>query len=340
MDEANAVTDDALLRAYVQGDTAAWRRLFELYAPELYAMGIRHLHDDAAATELVLGSFVELHRARRQFASGIRLRFGLLRIGMNLLRDRWRKAESRLSRERSPAEARAFDVELGYRMLESRLAAEARSPLAPLRELSAAARSGIVSLLAASIAVIAASTADTHHLLQVSTPLRLATDLLVFGILFEVTLALALRPPHRPWPRRSSLVLFVLGGLGATAMVAGYPPTAPASAWIGPASTPFTHAAAAGLPCLAIGLLAAIPTYLAIRICDRGGRISRWLSAAAAALAGNFTLTLTCPLAGAAHRLSTHASLGPLLLACLALATLASRVAGSPGSETASSQGV
>lgn len=84
-------TDEELMRAYVAGDHAAFRALFERYAPQLERLTRRHLDSDEEAREVVQATFFRLHGARKDFRDGARLRPWLLTIAMNLVREHWRK---------------------------------------------------------------------------------------------------------------------------------------------------------------------------------------------------------------------------------------------------------
>lgn len=320
--DATTPTDEGLMRAYVHGDEAALRRLFERFAPQIHEMGLKNLRSDAGAQDLVQRSFLELHRARREFTEGDVVHLWMLRISMNLLRDRWRQSPAVIPSARAPAEpAGDFDVDVAFRMLETGIAETRRSPLYRIRELSTGMRTAIVSLVFAAIALILAGTSHPLRVLG-EDGWRVTVALLVFGTLFELTLRLALRPPHRPWFRRTTLAGYMLLTLFVSVVVAMFPQASMGTEALLPA-TP--RGWSSGLPCLSIGLIVAIPTYLAARVCDRGGRISRWLAAAASALGANLVLTVTCSIPDEAHRLASHAGLGFLLLGCLGAATLAER---------------
>lgn len=88
-------TDEELMRAYVGGDEAAFRTLFERYAPIIYGMVKRHLKDDDLARELTQQTFFRLHGARFDFRLDSRLRPWLLTIAMNLVREHWRRKKRR-----------------------------------------------------------------------------------------------------------------------------------------------------------------------------------------------------------------------------------------------------
>lgn len=84
-------SDEALMEAYVGGDTQAFQRLFERHAPVLRAMMRRHTRHPQEASDLVQHTFLLLHRARADFKPGSKLRPWLYTIGMNALREHFRK---------------------------------------------------------------------------------------------------------------------------------------------------------------------------------------------------------------------------------------------------------
>lgn len=88
-------TDEELMRAYVAGDHAAFRQLFERYGPILLRMTRRHLRSDDLAREIVQQTFFQLHNARHDFRQDSRLRPWVLTIAMNLVREHWRKKKRR-----------------------------------------------------------------------------------------------------------------------------------------------------------------------------------------------------------------------------------------------------
>lgn len=96
-------TNEALMEAYVAGDQAAFRQLFERYVPTLLRLGRRHLDSEAQAQELVQHTFMRLHGARRDFSAGSRVHPWLMTIAMNYIRDQWR------ARKRRPTEVLTFE---------------------------------------------------------------------------------------------------------------------------------------------------------------------------------------------------------------------------------------
>ncbi len=88
-------TDEELMRAYVGGDDAAFRVLFERYGPMLYRLTRRHLETDEQAHEIVQQTFFKLHGARNDFRLDSRLRPWITTIAMNLVREHWRRRKRR-----------------------------------------------------------------------------------------------------------------------------------------------------------------------------------------------------------------------------------------------------
>ena len=83
----NTPTDEELMDAYVDGDDAAFRVLFERYAPILLRLTRRHLRDEELAREIVQQTFFRLHGARNDFRRGSKLRPWVMTIAMNLVRE-------------------------------------------------------------------------------------------------------------------------------------------------------------------------------------------------------------------------------------------------------------
>lgn len=89
------ITDEELMAAYINGDHAAFRTLFERYGPILLRLTRRHLRDEALAEEIVQQTFFQLHGARADFRSGSKLRPWVMTIAMNLVREHWRRKKRR-----------------------------------------------------------------------------------------------------------------------------------------------------------------------------------------------------------------------------------------------------
>lgn len=84
--------------AYVAGDGAAFRVIFERYAPLLMRAMQRELYVREEATDLVQQAFLQLHRARRDFDPAQKLRPWLFTIAVNLKREYFRRAKRRPER--------------------------------------------------------------------------------------------------------------------------------------------------------------------------------------------------------------------------------------------------
>ncbi|MGE3636820.1 MAG: RNA polymerase sigma factor, partial [Sandaracinaceae bacterium] len=101
-------TDEALMKAYVDGDHAAFKALFARYAPMLMRLTARHLRSDELAREVVQQTFFQMHAARRDFHQDRKLRPWVFTIAMNLVREHYRKKgrrkETELDELRQPAE--------------------------------------------------------------------------------------------------------------------------------------------------------------------------------------------------------------------------------------------
>ena len=79
------------MAAYVGGDQSAFRALFERHVPRLIGVMRRQVGNEEAARDVVQQTFLNLHRARRDFRAGAKLRPWLYTIAFNLARDRGRR---------------------------------------------------------------------------------------------------------------------------------------------------------------------------------------------------------------------------------------------------------
>jgi RNA polymerase sigma-70 factor (ECF subfamily) len=102
-----AATDEALMALYLQGDRAAFDALFSRYAPKLRQMLARRISRSDDVADIVQQTFLQLHRARKDFRADAKLRPWLYTIAMNLARQyfrrRGRRPETGLG-EHEPAE--------------------------------------------------------------------------------------------------------------------------------------------------------------------------------------------------------------------------------------------
>ena len=89
--DLDACSDEALMAAYLCGDQAAHRALFDRLAPQLTASIRRHLKDDADAEDVLQRTFLAVHRARHDFRAGAKVRPWVFTIAMNLVRDPFRR---------------------------------------------------------------------------------------------------------------------------------------------------------------------------------------------------------------------------------------------------------
>ncbi|MEM8606375.1 MAG: sigma-70 family RNA polymerase sigma factor [Myxococcota bacterium] len=90
-----SATDEELMDAYIDGDDAAFRLLFERYAPILLRLTRRHLRSEELAEEIVQQTFFRVHGARNDFRRGSKLRPWVMTIAMNLVREHWRRKKRR-----------------------------------------------------------------------------------------------------------------------------------------------------------------------------------------------------------------------------------------------------
>lgn len=110
MDPSVALTpgpsDEELMARYREGELAAFRTLFERYAPLLLRVMSRDLARPGDAEDLVQQTFLQVHRARHDFDPSRRFRPWIVTIALNLKREHYRVAR------RWPARA-AVEVEPG-----------------------------------------------------------------------------------------------------------------------------------------------------------------------------------------------------------------------------------
>jgi RNA polymerase sigma factor (sigma-70 family) len=91
-------SDEQLMSAYVSGDAAAFRVIFERYAPVLTRAMLRELYVREEANDLVQQTFLQLHRARADFDAGQKLKPWVFTIAMNLKREYFRRKKRRPER--------------------------------------------------------------------------------------------------------------------------------------------------------------------------------------------------------------------------------------------------
>lgn len=83
------------MAAYVAGEQAAFDELFRRYAPIIEAMARRQLRSKELARDLVQQTFLQVHRARRDFRTDARLKPWLFTIATNLVREHYRRTSRR-----------------------------------------------------------------------------------------------------------------------------------------------------------------------------------------------------------------------------------------------------
>ncbi len=88
-------SDESLMAAYVGGDSSAFAELFARYSPRLTRLFTRDLGRNEEAHDLVQQTFLQLHRARRDFKLGAALRPWLFTIALNLKRQYFRRQSRR-----------------------------------------------------------------------------------------------------------------------------------------------------------------------------------------------------------------------------------------------------
>ena len=86
------------MEAYAAGDAAAFRVIFERYAPLLMRAMLRELYAREEANDLVQQTFLQLHRARADFDAGQKLKPWVFTIAMNLKREYFRRKKRRPER--------------------------------------------------------------------------------------------------------------------------------------------------------------------------------------------------------------------------------------------------
>ena len=89
------MTDEALMAAHVGGDKKAFPELVRRYGPLLQGMARRHLRSTELARDVVQQTFLQVHRARRDFRTGAKLRPWVFTIATNLVREHYRRTGRR-----------------------------------------------------------------------------------------------------------------------------------------------------------------------------------------------------------------------------------------------------
>lgn len=104
-------SDEALMAAYVAGDEAAYRILFDRYAPLLFRIVRRRVASEDEAHDVVQQAFLNMHRFRADFRTDARLRPWLTTIAMNLVREHHRRLGRRKERSLEATEGRVQAID-------------------------------------------------------------------------------------------------------------------------------------------------------------------------------------------------------------------------------------
>src|SRR6187549_2847552 len=83
------------MAAYIAGDKAAFRELFQRYAPLLLRAMARDLRSLEESNDLVQQTFLHLHRSRLDFEPGRKLKPWIFTIALNLKREYFRRNKRR-----------------------------------------------------------------------------------------------------------------------------------------------------------------------------------------------------------------------------------------------------
>lgn len=135
VEQTDTRSDEALMEAYVDGDAAAFRVLFDRHAAVLFRLARRRLSSDDDARDVVQQTLLQVHRARNDFRRGAKLRPWLFTIAMNLVREHYRKHQRRREQplDSAPATAEPTDEPEELERTRER-AARVRAALATLPE--------------------------------------------------------------------------------------------------------------------------------------------------------------------------------------------------------------
>ena len=91
VEATEASSDEDLMLAYAADAAAAFPLLFRRVSPMLLRIAERQLGRAADAQDVVQQTFLQLHRARRDFRAGMKLRPWIVTIALNLSRDLLRR---------------------------------------------------------------------------------------------------------------------------------------------------------------------------------------------------------------------------------------------------------
>ena len=118
-------TDEELMERYLAGDRAAFRELFRRYAPVVLRLVRRNVPTEEAH-DLVQQTFLHLHRGRKDFRRGARLRPWLCTIAINVRRQYLRSMRHRESVAPTPdvAATLATTLHLAVEQIADRVTAK------------------------------------------------------------------------------------------------------------------------------------------------------------------------------------------------------------------------
>jgi hypothetical protein len=221
---------------------------------------------------------------------------------------------------REPAPAALDEI---FEKVRDEVAHDDARPLARLRGSSTRARRAIAIASFVGIFCFAALTGTRPDLALYPTG-RLALECAAYAVLIVLTIFAAVRSEAMPLLSRTKALALVAVGLVAAVVLATLP--APHTLPIHLVGHSPSPAFPTGSPCMYLGLLLGIPVYAVLRLVDRGSPLSSVLAASTAGLVANLVLQVHCPVTSVGHRLVGHASIGPILLACLGAALLFERI--------------
>jgi RNA polymerase sigma-70 factor (ECF subfamily) len=87
-------SDEALMRAYAEGDMPAFERLYQRYRGPLYRYILRLVGDAPTANDLYQGSWEKIIGARRRYRASAPFRAWMFRIAHNHVVDHYRRTRS------------------------------------------------------------------------------------------------------------------------------------------------------------------------------------------------------------------------------------------------------
>jgi RNA polymerase sigma-70 factor, ECF subfamily len=95
MGQNNATSDEKLFADYREGDSAAFETLFSRYQNRLYRYVERMLNDPSAAEDIVIETFLRVHRYSKSYREGTKFAGWVFTIARNQSRT-WIKQNRRL----------------------------------------------------------------------------------------------------------------------------------------------------------------------------------------------------------------------------------------------------